>query len=185
MNIKRIKELSKIENNIKMIKVGNEFINVIKYLPSEKKMLFVYDVLGRSIISGRVNPVAVDISVYVNIVMNYSDVEINLGEDNIFEAYDILVQTGMLDKILEAIPKAEIDLMFEYVKDAIETELAYLHSASAAISDIAKTIADSAIGMLKENPEMLNVNEVLSESREGVGIPAPVEKEKEIVSLVE
>ena len=165
MNIKEVKKYSKIENNIKVIKLAEgKMINVKKYLPSADKMMFILDLINRCVDKGKVIPVSVDIVAYMNIVIYYTDLEIDLGEEEneitIFEAYDIMVQTGLLKKILEVIPQDEIEQMFEYIKESIEYSVNHDNSIAGGLGEMGQVIAKTAIpefvDMVKENPDMLD-----------------------------
>ncbi|KFZ25904.1 MAG: hypothetical protein KQ78_01860 [Candidatus Izimaplasma bacterium HR2] len=160
MNIKDIEKYNKIENNIKIVKIAEgKIIHVKKYLASDQKMAFVIDIVNRCVDGGRVIPVSVDIVTYMNFVIYYSDLEIDLEEKSIFEVYDILVQSNVLRRILEVIPEEELDAMVEYVKESIENEISYASSIAGGIGEMTKVIAEASlpgfIEAVKENPEML------------------------------
>lgn len=160
MNIKDVVKYKKIENNIKVIKIAEgKMINVKKYLASDQKMAFVIDIVNRCVDNGRIIPVSVDIVTYMNFVIYYSDLEIDLEEMSVFEVYDILVQTNVLKRILEVIPEEELDAMLEYVKESIENEIEHSNSIAGGLTEMGKSIAETAlpgfVEMVKENPEML------------------------------
>lgn len=151
MNILEIKKYSKIENNVRMIKLAEgKLIKVIKYLPCDQKMAFVMDVIARCVEDGKILPVAVDIVTYMNIVTYYTNLEIDLEELSVFEAYDIMVQTGVLKKILEVIPEDELKLMFEYIKESIHNKVEHDNSVGGGLRGISQVIAEGTIPELTE-----------------------------------
>lgn len=152
MNIKDVKKYSKIENNIKIIKIAEgKIIKVIKYLPCDQKMGFVMDVLNRCVEDGRILPVAVDIVTYMNFVTYYTDLEIDYDNDmSVFEAYDILEQTGLLKRILENIPQDELDVMFEYIGESISNAVKRDNSIGGGLGEISQMVADTTVPELTE-----------------------------------
>jgi len=167
MNLKEVKKYSKIENNIMVVKVAEgKTIGVKKYLPSAEKMQFVLSLIDRCVEDGKIIPVSVDIVTYMNIVIYYTDLDIDLEEMDLFESYDLMVQTGLLKKILEVIPQNELEDMFEYVRESIENVVRRDNSIAGGLGDIGKMIAETAVPgfveMVKENPEMLEEDSVLA-----------------------
>ena len=92
--------------------VGGEKIHIKSYLPTAEKMDLV-DALKMEVLNEPIiNQPKLDALLNIFIVINYTDIEIeNRDVDNLLRVYDYLEYNGIIEAILQKIPKVELDAL--------------------------------------------------------------------------
>lgn len=124
-------------NEIKPIKFKNGFvINVKQYLPISEKLSLIDISLQNSIhADGYYDPMVLDFVFNTYVVFCYTDLEFTEEEKSeIGKIYDELLSSGLLNKILEAIPKAEYDELYNYLIEKQTAAVQYKGSLADAIT---------------------------------------------------
>jgi len=120
-------------------------INIKNYLPWEKKYDLVDATLQAAEENGIYNPIKLEKFFHLFLVYSYTDID--FGEEKGTEAnliYDILKSSGLLDKIILAIPEEEYDELLRFV-DTLIADKTQLNRTIAG--SLTKIIADLPIQM--------------------------------------
>lgn len=130
----------KLNQEVKIISIKEKDIEVKQYLPIQSKLEMVANVINNS----------QDNNNFKNLgkVIMYTDLEIinqytNLTftekqKDEIWKIYDILISSGMIEQIKNAIPEDELEIVYNFIDDATERVYEYRNSAYG-ILDALKT----------------------------------------------
>lgn len=128
VSLKTVAPIKKVEPQI--IKINEQDVEVVQYLPVNDKLALVERVLNLTIDdTGFLNPVRLEIYTILEIVKTYTNISIT--EKMIEEAhktYDTLMINGILDTIIAAIPEDEYNAVFDAVEDCAEHSVKYLTS---------------------------------------------------------
>ena len=121
---------NKMIEKIKTIKVGDTEIEVKQYLPIEKKLALVGEVVS-ALASGNkynfVNPIHLDVYSTVEIIKAYTNIEF-AGEALPAEIYDTLEVEDLANKIISAIPEVEYKFVMEGIEKTINAYYNYNNS---------------------------------------------------------
>lgn len=104
------------------IGMGPEYtVRVIQYLPIDGKSNLVQYVVNAAIDNntGCFSPVRVNVYYAIGVMRAYCGVHFD-DDQNVAEAYDLLESTGILDRVMEAIPEGERNYMENLINDTIE-----------------------------------------------------------------
>ena len=98
-----------------IIEFNGHEIEVIQYLPIEKKLDLITSIINKSIdINEYYNPCRVDIFLITEIILAYTNINVTEKQkDDILKFYDSLIESGFADIILENIPAKELN----YIKN--------------------------------------------------------------------
>lgn len=135
------------------IMIGGEKIHIKSYLPTAGKMDLV-DALKMEVLNEPIiNQPKLDALLNIFIVINYTDIEIeNRDIDNLLRVYDYLEYNGIIDVILQKIPKVELDALIGYVKDTVEDFNRYKVSGAGTMESLVANLPTlmESINVLKE-----------------------------------
>lgn len=111
------------------VKINNKEITVKQYLPINEKLNLTARVL--SAVSENeysfVNPMQLRVYSLIEIVKAYTNIE--FSEDALpADTYDILVEQKILDLLLEAIPKQELNYIMENIEQTVNAYYKYKNS---------------------------------------------------------
>jgi len=133
----------KVEDSIKKAE-GTE-IEVLQYLPIEDKYDLIKITLQKSRIEGLYNPLILDMYFHLFIVYMYTNISFtDKQRENEYKIYDSLKSTGLLDKILEAIPENEYNDLITFLTDELELREKYNLSFSGMISKVINDLPANA-----------------------------------------
>lgn len=136
-----------LKNEINTVDVSfnNTTIKVFQYLPVQDKIDLVNSVLFNSeegIFYDRIK-----IEVYKELYMVYMYTNIIFTENQRkepFKLYDKLYASGLLDKILEAIPRTEKSFISAKIFDMIELKESYNQSVNALVQNVITDLPKNA-----------------------------------------
>lgn len=135
------------------ISVDGEKIHIKTYLPTANKIDLV-DALKMEVLNEPIiNQPKLDALLNIFIIINYTDIEIENREiDNLLEVYDYLEYNGIIDAVLQKIPKVELDALIGYVKDTIEDFNKYKVSGAGTMESLVANLPTlmESINVLKE-----------------------------------
>ena len=130
----------KINTDIETISYGDYDIEIRKYLPIEEKTELISNVLNLSLDdNGFYNPLKVKVFLTLETVYFYTNLSFTakMKEDGL-KLYDILLSTGLFNKILNCIPQIEWEELQDTIKHLIENIYNYKNSV-LGILDIIST----------------------------------------------
>ena len=156
----------------KVIKIGDQEVTVIQYLPINDKLSIVERVLGNAIDdTGYLNPIRLEVFTNIEIIKTYTNISItDKMMENPTKVYDLMILNGILDKVIDAIPEDEYEDVFNAVIESGEHVVKYLDSFVGMM----KTVTDSY-----KNTEM-NVEKLMSD----LGDPEKIGFVKDILDKI-
>lgn len=172
MDYKELKEYLAVGEPITAVEVvPGVTIEVSQYLPIEEKAALVQEVVNASIDeqTGCFSPVRVNVYFAIGMLIHYC--KMSFEDENIIEAYDLLEQNGVIDKVLAAIPDEERGFIETLVNDTIEDISRYNSSLAgmiSAMSDNANNL-DGTISDILEKIKNREGMEMLAEIKNMVG----------------
>ena len=156
--------MSKIKLNLttnystKQIEYNNTTIEVKTYLPIEDKLNIIELVLQECMENGFVNQVKVDAMVGVLMCAKYTNIDFEEYFEDIYNLYDIVKTTDLIDLVLSVCEKDYIELvsLLEIMIDKYEDYLQSFNGvATTFIDNIPKKISEIANELEDFNPEKL------------------------------
>ena len=143
------------DQSVTEVTFNKQTFNVYNYLPTRDKANLIEITLQESYEQeGWYNPIKLDWFFYANIVMVYTDIEFDVeDETDLAEFYDKVKTSGLLAKIIKAIPKKEYDELFKMMEDML-----------AARQKLESSVVNKIIAFLKSAPEeMQKLNEIVKD----------------------
>jgi hypothetical protein len=136
VSLKAITPIKKVDPQI--IKIGEQEVEVIQYLPVNDKLALVERVLNLTIDdTGFLNPVRLEVYAILEIVKTYTNISItDKMMENAPGTYDLLMINGVLDHVIAAIPEDEYDAIFDAIEDCAEHTVKYLNSFVGMIKTV-------------------------------------------------
>ena len=123
----------KLNNEIKEIEFNGQKIEVLQYLPIEEKYSLVNITLQKAREGAIFNPIKLDVYFHLNLIYLYTNINFtDKQREDEFKLYDLLLSSGLLDQIIEAIPSEEYDYICEQI-DNLEEDLLNLDNTLASL----------------------------------------------------
>lgn len=115
-----------------IINEGSPDIIVKQYLPVEQKMALIGNIVNNSADDNNYyNPIRLDMYTVIGIIGLYTDID--LEDTTIAQAYDILMESGLWEDILDTIPVSEIEYIKINTCKILENIYAYKNSIYGVI----------------------------------------------------
>lgn len=163
----------KTDQEIKTIKFNEQEIEIKQYIPIEKKLQFIENVLNQSAVDMYFyNQGKIEIFFAMEVIYNYTNINFTEKQkDDILGLYDKFVSTGLYQEILDSIPTSEIKFLKEVIQDQIKEIYRYRDSALGImetmktdynnldldIGKLTQELTDNEnLGLVKEVVEKLN-----------------------------
>lgn len=131
-----------ISSEVKEIEFNGVKIEVKQYLPVEVKAGIVSLAIRGALLNGLVDEVLSSAYFHMFLVENYTNINFDEGEvTDILENFDKIFTSGLLDTIIDAIPREEYNYLSDSVNFFKEQVIAYsgsFASAASNASDIAQ-----------------------------------------------
>lgn len=105
-----------------IIEFNDQQIEVIQYLPIEKKLDLISDIINSSLDDNTYyNPCRIEIFMLTKIIEVYTNLTItDKQKEDIFKFYDQLVASGFAEKVLDNIPAADYTFIYRSVTKTIK-----------------------------------------------------------------
>lgn len=135
------------------IGLGEDYkLNVLQYLPIQGKANLLQYVIGSAIddSTGCFSPIRVNVYYCIGVMRAYCGVHFDEDVD-ILEAYDKLESTGIIDKVMEAIPEDERKYMETLINDTIEDVTRY----NTSIAGMIQNMSDKTEGLDEQLRDIL------------------------------
>lgn len=107
-----------LKNPIKSVEINFNGVNITVYqnLSTIEKGTLIEDVLALSYEKdGWYNPIKLDCFFNMEVLLHYTDIE--MDEEDLSEAFDAAKETGLLGKILAAIPEEEYNYLLSQMEE--------------------------------------------------------------------
>lgn len=131
--------LNKIDNaSPKIIEFNGQNIEIIQYLPIEKKLDLIETIINKSIDNNEYfNPCRIDIFLTLEIVFAYTNITFtDKQKEDILKLYDLFIETGFFKVVLENIPCSEYNYIKTNVIRTIQNVYKYKNSALGIFESI-------------------------------------------------
>lgn len=153
----------KVDNNVKTIEwlSGDKEITTIEvkqYLPIEEKLVVISNIINNSIDDNDFyNPVRLEIFTTLEILYAYTNLNITskMKEDP-FKLYDVVLSSGLYDKVLEAMPTDEFDRIDVSAHATIRNIYNYKNSAMGILNSISTDYSDLDLNVQALQSELAN-----------------------------
>lgn len=128
----------KIEKYIVGKNGENITYEIYKYLPIEKKMNMISNIINASLNdSGFCNPLAVNLHLALEVVYNYTNFSFTEKQkENPLKLYDGIINNGLYDEIISSIPVREWEEIQSNLWDTIKNIYNYNNSAAGILEYI-------------------------------------------------
>ena len=120
----------KAKNDIKTIMIGEQEVEVKQYLPIQKKLDLISDVVNYSADANNfANPVKIDVFFNLEVMYNYTNITFtDKQKEDFIKTFDILKENGILDMVRDAIPSEEYYSLYEDMLQCISEIYKYQNS---------------------------------------------------------
>jgi hypothetical protein len=162
----------KVNSEVTTVSIGDYDIEVHAYLPMETKATMISNIINASADNnGYYNPLKVKVFFTLEILFNYTNLTFTAKmKEDYLKLYDIVVSSGLFEKVLSAIPEQEwkdinktawdtIANIYEYknsivgVMDVMANDYSNLNFDLSSIQD--KLTDPNQLAMLKELAPMM------------------------------
>ncbi len=116
--------------------INGQEVLVKQYLPIEKKLELISTTVTQAVGSNAfVDPTHLEVYATLNIIAAYSDIVFTAKQrvDNITKTYDVLESSGAAATIIEAIPEAEYQFLYNCIDEGAKAYTAYTNSAAGIL----------------------------------------------------
>ena len=146
------------------IKIGEQEIEVLQYLPINDKLALAERVLNMTLDdTGFLNPVRLEVYTYLEIIRTYTNISItDKMMENAPKTYDLLEMNNIFVNIVNAIPEEEYNALIGMLEDSAEHTVKYLTSCVGMMKtvsqdyDATKMNVDEIMNTL-DNPEKIGL----------------------------
>lgn len=124
----------KLDQEIKNVNWNEQIIEIKQYLPIEKKLLLIMDVINNSEDNSYANPIKINVFTALKIIEYYTNINFTDKQKADFaKLYDLFNSTGLLALIIANIPKDELKEIEDGIEKSIKSFYAYKNSLMGII----------------------------------------------------
>lgn len=122
----------------KIIEFNGQNIEIIQYLPIEKKLDLISDIINKSIDNNDYyNPCRIDIFMSLEIVFAYTNLTFtDKQKEDIFKLYDQLTVSNFIKIVIDELPVEEYNFIYNSVIKTIKNIYKYKNSALGILENI-------------------------------------------------
>ena len=163
----------KVNDSVATIKIDDEIsIEVKQYLPVQEKLQLIGRVVefAHEQDANYSNPVKASVYRDIEVVFAYTNISFTEKQkEDVAKLYDQLSSSGLLEKIITAIPKDEYDYLCSGVWQSIDAIYAYQNSILGILDNVRKEQnsiqfdLDKAVGAIQDPQTMTFLKQVLTE----------------------
>lgn len=138
----------KINSDIKIVEFNGQNIEVKQYLPIDKKLELIADVINFSADENNfANPVKVKIFTTIGIIEYYTNITFTEKQkENIAKLYDTLSSSAeMYDMIVQAIPAQEVHLLMSAIDETIKAVYQYKNSVMGVLEMVSSDYSNLSL----------------------------------------
>lgn len=131
--------LNKIDNaSPKIIEFNGQNIEIIQYLPIEKKLHLISDIINKSVDDNNYyNPCRIDIYLMNEIIYAYTNLNLtDKQKEDVYKLYDSFINSGFSKMVMENIPVEEYNYIKSNVIKTIQSIYRYRNSAMGIFENI-------------------------------------------------
>lgn len=127
----------KPNNEVKTITWGGQDIEVVQYLPIQKKLGLIGRVISQAHEedANYSNPVKIQVFTELEILFDYTNITFtDKQKEDLPKLYDIICNSGLMEAIIAAIPEAEYNIIIRGIADSTEAIYKYQNSVLGILS---------------------------------------------------
>lgn len=128
----------KINQDIKTIKFNEQTIEVKQYLPVNDKLELISNVINASHDENNFsNPVKVSVFTTLEIMYSYTNINFtDKQKEDPTKLYDMLISSGLVAAVINAIPEAEYHEVLRGISDSIDAIYTYRNSVLGILESV-------------------------------------------------
>ena len=152
----------KKKDEVKTVKWGEIEIEVKQYLSIDDKISIAQNVLNNSADDNNfANPMKVDIYFNLELIYHYTNITFtDKQKEDVTKLYDLFEESGLLSKIITAIPEDEYNNLINYTQDTIDAFYKQQNSALGIMEKIVKDYKDLDFDAIKIQQEIGDPNNI-------------------------
>lgn len=140
----------KVNEDVKTIDINGNSIEVLQYLPVDDKYSLINITLQKAKEGAIYNPLKKDMFFHLHLMYMYTNISFtDKQREDESKLYDTLVSNGVLDKVIEAIPENEFNLLYSYLNDQEQEILKFRNTVGGALTEIIQNLPIQAEEMQK------------------------------------
>lgn len=130
----------KVNQDIKNIIFNNQNIEVKQYLPVNEKLELISNVINASYDDNNfANPVKISIFTTLEIIYAYTNINFTYKQkEDPTKLYDMLISSGLVAAVVNAIPEAEYHEVLCGVSDSIDAIYTYRNSVMGILEQVSQ-----------------------------------------------
>jgi hypothetical protein len=134
----------KIDNQVHLITWGEYNIEVQKYLPAVEKADLISKVINASVdTNGFYNPLRIKINLTLEIIYAYTNLSFTEKQkENELKLYDLIVSSGLFNKVISLIPEDEQKELHDTVEQTITNIYNYRNSVLGILDTVKNDYSD-------------------------------------------
>ena len=131
-------------NEIQTIEFNDQIIEVKQYLPTDKKIEIITNVLELSHDSNNFsNPVKVSVYTALEIINKYTNISFtDKQKEDVLKLYDLLNGSGLIAAVINAIPASEYQELLAGIHETIESVYKFQNSILGILDTVSKDYSD-------------------------------------------
>lgn len=135
----------KVDDSVKTINIGEKEIEVKQYLPIEDKNNLCEIALQNASAGTIFNPLLAEVYFSTYIVIEYTNLNFTDNQKaDILKLFDILDSNDIINKVIEAIPQKEYEVLVNSFEEMMCNIKYYMSSAKAIADDIMQYAPDKS-----------------------------------------
>lgn len=153
-------------NTIKNFEYNGQNIEVKQYLPINDKATLVAQILNYTLNNGEnrfANPLQIEVMTLINVIEKYTNINFtDKQREDPAKLYDLIVSSGLWDKILDNLDEDDYEILLHYIDEAIKSYYSYYNSVFGILDSINTDYNNSSlqaneIAKTLSNPENLTL----------------------------
>ena len=134
----------KTNSDIQLLSFGEGEIEVRSYLPIQEKIDLISNIVNQSVDeNGYWNPIRVKVFMTLEVMYAYTNINFtDKMKENIFKTYDLIVSTGLYDKVLACILPSDWAMIQEDTMTTIKNIYEFKNSVMGVIETVSSDYSD-------------------------------------------
>lgn len=130
----------KVNQNVKNIEFNEQIIEVKQYLPINEKLELISSVINSAADENNFsNPVKENVFLTLEILYHYTNINFtDKQKEDPVKLYDLVVSSGLVNKITDLIPEEELDEVINGVAQSVKAIYTYRNSVLGILESISQ-----------------------------------------------
>lgn len=145
-----------------IVDFNNQQIEIYQYLPIEKKLELISDIINKSIDDNTYsNPCRIEIFTTIETILAYTNLTITEKQkEDLFKLYDSFVASGFADIILSKIPETETNFINYSVRKTIKNIYQQKNSALGILESISTDYSNLSLEASDIQSKLANADNI-------------------------